>query len=267
MHIEHKFSALKSILLFVFLSFFFSWSFWGLRILSQQNILPSVFSLIGQLGIFGPFIAFLILSKSEKYLLKDRFKRLFSGTIPRWVMIFSILVPLFLSFISYMILVYFTDIPFRTGLSLQMIIPVAFLILFVGGPIEEFGWRGWLHPKLREHLPMFYVTIIIGLIHGLWHLPLHFIDGTVQQAIPIYQFLVITILTTLSYAFIYEFTHHLLPMILLHWFSNVGSAIFVYWQIDFGRYIFFSIILIFDIILGILYVNHHHKSIKKESEQ
>ncbi|MCM1089451.1 MAG: CPBP family intramembrane metalloprotease [Butyrivibrio sp.] len=37
---------------------------------------------------------------------------------------------------------------------------------------EEWGWRGYLLPKMREKLPLFAVLLVNGVIWGLWHAPI-----------------------------------------------------------------------------------------------
>ena len=37
---------------------------------------------------------------------------------------------------------------------------------------EEWGWRGYLLPKMKEKLPMLPMLLINGVIWGLWHAPL-----------------------------------------------------------------------------------------------
>lgn len=37
---------------------------------------------------------------------------------------------------------------------------------------EEWGWRGYLLPKMKEKLPMLPMLLVNGIIWGLWHAPL-----------------------------------------------------------------------------------------------
>ena len=37
---------------------------------------------------------------------------------------------------------------------------------------EEWGWRGYLLPKMKEKLPMLPMLLVNGVIWGLWHAPL-----------------------------------------------------------------------------------------------
>ena len=46
--------------------------------------------------------------------------------------------------------------------------------LLFGGPLgEEIGWRGWLLPRLQARLSPLLSSLIVGLVWGVWHLPLH----------------------------------------------------------------------------------------------
>ena len=58
--------------------------------------------------------------------------------------------------------------------SWTSILLVFCLTLLFGGPLgEEIGWRGWLLPTLQVRVSPLLSSLIIGLVWGLWHLPLH----------------------------------------------------------------------------------------------
>ncbi|MFG2584492.1 CPBP family intramembrane glutamic endopeptidase [Streptomyces malaysiensis] len=61
--------------------------------------------------------------------------------------------------------------------------PAAFLIsMVISGPLsEEPGWRGTAYPRMRASMGRFRVGLVLGVIWAVWHLPLFFIDGTVQN--------------------------------------------------------------------------------------
>ena len=54
---------------------------------------------------------------------------------------------------------------------------------------DEFGWRGYALPVLQDRFGWRAASLGLGLVWGLWHLPLFFIDGTSQAHIPIALFL------------------------------------------------------------------------------
>lgn len=68
--------------------------------------------------------------------------------------------------------------------SLSAISPIVFYVQLVFAilfaPIlnivtclgEEWGWRGYLLPKMQENLPLLPMLLINGIIWGLWHAPL-----------------------------------------------------------------------------------------------
>jgi membrane protease YdiL (CAAX protease family) len=51
---------------------------------------------------------------------------------------------------------------------------VSFLVvLTVGGGMEEPGWRGFALPRLQERHSPLVATVVLGIVWGLWHLPLY----------------------------------------------------------------------------------------------
>ncbi|WP_078840830.1 CPBP family intramembrane glutamic endopeptidase [Streptomyces antioxidans] len=61
--------------------------------------------------------------------------------------------------------------------------PAAFLVsMVISGPLsEEPGWRGTAYPRMRASMGRFRAGLVLGAIWAVWHLPLFFIDGTVQN--------------------------------------------------------------------------------------
>ena len=56
------------------------------------------------------------------------------------------------------------------------------LILLLGGPLgEEFGWHGYALPALQTRHGWRVSSLLLGAVWGLWHLPLFFVAGTVQD--------------------------------------------------------------------------------------
>jgi len=58
----------------------------------------------------------------------------------------------------------------------------ALVYTFLAGPVaEEFGWRGYVQPRLRRHHGQLATTAVLGAAWGLWHVPLYFLNGTGQH--------------------------------------------------------------------------------------
>lgn len=59
-------------------------------------------------------------------------------------------------------------------------ITLAALMIFIPGPLgEEFGWRGFLLPRLLQRMSFWWASMVVGAIWGVWHLPLYW--GRVMQ--------------------------------------------------------------------------------------
>ncbi|MGZ8804461.1 MAG: CPBP family intramembrane glutamic endopeptidase [Microbacterium sp.] len=60
----------------------------------------------------------------------------------------------------------------REGWTSLVLVFVATLLY--GGPLgEEIGWRGWVVPALQKRFSPLLTSLFVGLLWGLWHLPLH----------------------------------------------------------------------------------------------
>lgn len=128
-------------------------------------------------------------------------------------------------------------------------------ILVFGGGIEELGWRGWLYPELRKNWSPFTAGIAVGIIHALWHLPLHFIEGTVQAAIPFWEFFLLTATSGWIYAWIMMRSKGVFAVILYHTFANFGAALGTYWMVPEGRWSAFGVQSL--LILGLFVQSRH----------
>lgn len=102
------------------------------------------------------------------------------------------------------------------------------LVLLVGGPLgEEFGWRGYALPALAARLNWRGASLLLGLIWGLWHLPLFFMPDTPHADAPLLLFLVSTVAQSVMFAWLFVNTRHsLVPALVMHtslnaWFNII----------------------------------------------
>jgi membrane protease YdiL (CAAX protease family) len=63
---------------------------------------------------------------------------------------------------------------------LYSVVPMIFMLTVLAGMGEEFGWRGFALPRLQARYSALVSSIIVGALWGLWHIPLFFVEGTVQ---------------------------------------------------------------------------------------
>jgi uncharacterized protein len=94
------------------------------------------------------------------------------------------------------------------------------LFLITEGPLfEEPGWRGFALPRLQQCSGPLLGTLVLGILWGLWHMPLFFIPGTDQYALsfggigfishllPLGVFVIWTIALAITITWIFNNTH------------------------------------------------------------
>ena len=103
------------------------------------------------------------------------------------------------------------------------------MLLLMGGVWEEPGWAGYAFPRLRERFaiskyPDLTATLVLGLLWGVWHLPL-FLYGT----LPWYDIFIFVPAARVIYSWLYNKSNGSVPAIMLtHYASNLltGSMMF-----------------------------------------
>lgn len=173
---------LKEISMYLIFTFALTWSIWLLK-LSELNLRISNETLI-VVGTFVPSFVGLIMEykiNGIKEFTKS-VKRLVDPKIDfKWyAYIFGLMPTIML--LSYSVL----RLSGRTIPNSEFpvyAIPLVFIyiMLFMGPLGEEAGWRGFLFPRMINGCRPFYASIVVGLIWSLWHLPLFFLDTTIQS--------------------------------------------------------------------------------------
>lgn len=102
-----------------------------------------------------------------------------------------------------------------------------FLVFLVGGPLgEEFGWRGYALPAIERRLGWRSTSLVLGVIWGVWHLPLFFIAGTAQGNGSMLVFFVLIVATSVFYTWLYQrSTGSVLSVLALHTASNSWPSV------------------------------------------
>ncbi len=103
------------------------------------------------------------------------------------------------------------------------------LVLLIGGPLgEEFGWRGYAMPALADKLGWRAASLVVGIIWGLWHLPLFFMASTAQSHMPIPLFMLNILAGSVVFGWLSERTaRSVLPALTLHTSLNAWAGILI----------------------------------------
>lgn len=105
---------------------------------------------------------------------------------------------------------------------------LALMVILAFG--EETGWRGFALPRLQQGYGPLGGTLILAIMHGLWHVPVLLIPGFVSGSSFSLPFIVGWMATVIAATFLYTWIFNntrgsLLIAILIHAGSNAASAL------------------------------------------
>jgi uncharacterized protein len=231
-----------SLVQFFLITFAFTWAFWSLPVLDSADLIslpgPNI-AWIGT-GAHGPLVAAILLSyrvggwDAVKRLVRAGFRLRMSAVW--WLLL--ILVPLALAGAAVWMSASFHD--YKPDLALLeqplLILPLFLFMFFLGGSVqEEFGWRGYALPRLLEIQAPFMASLVLGLIWGVWHLPLFFMTGVSQEYMPFAVFLPLAVAFSFLFTWAYLRTDaNLFSALLFHTTINTSLSLFPTVELEAG---------------------------------
>jgi uncharacterized protein len=109
-------------------------------------------------------------------------------------------------------------------------LPIAAVGILFPSLGEEPGWRGFALPRLQKQYGPLVGTLILAVLHGLWHLPVYFIPGAILEGpFDLTQFAANTcLLITLTFFWTWLFNHAAQSVffaMFVHGVSNATSGL------------------------------------------
>ena len=177
-HIAHR-----PLVWFFLLTFAISWSLNGIVIGLGMEPSWTRWILSGFLSALGPAIAAVIVVHARGDEVRAWARGIVHWRVhPKWY-VAAIGIPAALALGSAGV-VDLLGGPVDFGEFSPHVLTLAFGIVlgtFIGGGQEEIGWRGFAQPELQRQYGGFVAAIIIGIVWGVWHLPL-FVDPTAPHS-------------------------------------------------------------------------------------
>lgn len=176
----------KNLIIFLVATFVWTWACYAPIAAGRHTPYEMPWMIFLILGGMGPSLVgvLMILLRHDKEERRDYWRRCFSlrriGDI-WWLVIFLIFPVLFGLSIAVDVL-FGGSLPgmelLRSLIANPLTIPLTAFISFMSGPwSEEFGWRGYALDRIINSLGVLRGSIILGVIWGVWHLPLFFMSG------------------------------------------------------------------------------------------
>jgi membrane protease YdiL (CAAX protease family) len=230
----------RPLLAFFVLTYVVSWAIWGTLAATETSIATPLGGMLNVVATAGPTIAALLVAV---LIGGETLGRLLSGfslrlATARWIAL-AVLLPLALITIAIGLSVVGMGgaTPLITAGVLGAIGAEWLRVVLLGGPLEEeLGWRGFALPRLQLRWSAWNAALLLGLLCGLWHLPLYLVPGTGQfesvagdpaAGVPlIAAFVLWTIGLSVVFAWLFNASHgSLIVVILFHASVNTGSFI------------------------------------------
>jgi uncharacterized protein len=223
-------------------TFLFTWIFYGLLYASDKGMISSKIY-ASRLQVFDSrLVLFIFIGGSMPSILAILFTGILHGKAgvkallkrlviwrvnPLWY-IFALLFVFIIYYLPYLICNLLGD-NFPLYIAKQYyLIPIHFLGAFIfWGPLgEEFGWRGYVLPRLQARFNPIISSIILGLIWAVWHLPLFYISNSSQYGNSFVSYIMQVVGFSIFYTWIYNNTKgSLLLACLYHAASNYTSNV------------------------------------------
>ena len=214
-------------------TFVWAWALWGYWVVAMPPgglVVSAPFVLCAIIGGFAPSLAAILTSwliggrHQVAHLLGGilRFRApplhyaAALGIVPGTALLGTVLLPIFVG-------------PLKPADPSVMALAVIWPLLAALG--EEFGWRGFLFPKLIHRFGLVGSALIVGVIWGVWHLPADYIGLKGYGSLFVLAFLVNGPLVLTAHALIMAWLWrrtgaNLLMMVLYHWSITASAMLF-----------------------------------------
>ncbi len=186
---------------FVVLAYALSWLIW-LPAYFGVDVMPLMV-----VGAFGPAAAAAIVTRCTGASLRGWARGLLHWRIPIRYYLYALGLPaLLVAVMNGVLAALGYDLePSLLANALPAYAATFAFVAVLGGGQEEFGWRGFALPRLQQRWRPWQATLLLGLVWGVWHVPLY---GPLGWIMPLFL--------AFFYTYLYNRTGSVLACVLLH---------------------------------------------------
>jgi len=177
MRSRRSWSDLKRVVQFFLFTFLVSWTFFFSAVAFSGPTITPFISVLVLLGTITPSIVALLLSAIEGGAGALASRILEANVALRWYA-FAIFYMLTVKLLVALVYRAAMGTWPRFGTESWLIIAIAILFSTPVQAGEELGWRGYALPRLAARIGYAGASVLLGVIWGIWHMPLFFVGGT-----------------------------------------------------------------------------------------
>jgi membrane protease YdiL (CAAX protease family) len=266
--------------LFLIFTFIFTWGVWLPSILTGFGVdlgidAETYTAITVPIGAFVPLLVALALVIKQKGWRGgwDFFRQAFDLKVKPVYLIAAFVIPLIIHAVSHYLALLMgfpvanTLFPASLGIpSVITAIPYFFLMLLIGGGQEEFGWRGYAQEPLQKRLGLIPASLLIGVVWGVWHLPLWVMPGDGHSTYPFIAFLLMTTSISILYGWLYKASKQkLITVMVFHAMSNTAAPLLPFLIMKEGTpetayWLYAAINVLAAVIMGIVILKSEKKN-------
>lgn len=247
--------SIPAVIAFFVLAFVWTWGLWAITSFTER-LAPGMSTALFLASAFGPSVAAIVVTLvfGGGRNLRDWLGQCLNWRIGwRWYALVLIAPPIVM-IVALIVHSAFGGIIPPSPVAGHVLIAIAQvpLISLFGGPLgEEFGWRGYALPVLSARIGWRQASLVIGVVWGLWHVPLFYMANTAQADLPMALFLASTVALSVAFARLSVNTgFSVVPALLLHSAINWWSMVLPVMPKG-GSTQIYSLVLAFVIAIGL----------------
>jgi uncharacterized protein len=187
-------------------------------------------SLIGQslfiIGGSSPtiFACIFVFGNKDKRVKHAFMQKLLSFKHPFPFWLFAMFLPVVLGGIFQLLYVLLSPYTFTNDIPFYFFVVSLFTSIIFGG-LEEIGWRGFLQEQFMGKVNLVGLSVLIGIIWGLWHVPLFFVEEVSHYSSDFFPFLLGAIMFSTYLTWLYAKTNSIILVVIFHAAINASGTI------------------------------------------
>lgn len=168
--------------------FWFTWAWLSYSLWADEPGIIFLGSMLGLSGLCVPLVIAMILILPDREMRRELWASMlnFRGIKPRYWVLTFVLFPVSILLAQAVSLLCGHSVEqfyFVEHMSFTAGIFPAWFLLILAPILEEFGWHTYGIHSLRNRFHLFTTCIIFGVVWGIWHMPLSFVNGYYQNVL------------------------------------------------------------------------------------
>jgi membrane protease YdiL (CAAX protease family) len=221
------------VLWFYILAFAISWLGWLPVTAGSRSVAPfehPLFQSLLLLPAVGPALAAVIVTAANegKAGVDRLFKPLLQWRVGVLWLAIAVLAPALLLLAAKIVTqaLGLAAIAIPQGGNFPALVIGAFVMAVFSNTWEEMGWRGFALPRLQKNHTALAAALIVGVLWGLWHLPLFFWKNNPMSTYPFLTWFIGTVALSFVYTWLYNSAQgSLLVVTLFHVLTNTFGVV------------------------------------------